>query len=168
MPIGLSPLSALEIPVWPIPTSLHTLPFPGCANRAPGMSLFHRSVSGPHRGGQPLARCVQADTPYQRWENPTQQLLLDPGISSSPTGAHNNLQFAFPALSPPCGELMFPAPTCRLSCRCGMPIPTRRTCATRGDGWAPEYAICLVGGGHRCVCYFGGGQNPNVRSYHTC
>ena len=31
----------------------HPLPFPsvGCANAAPRLSLFHRSVSGPHGGG---------------------------------------------------------------------------------------------------------------------
>ena len=38
-------------------------PLGGCANGAPGLSLFHCSVSGPHGGGQlpsPLAGCVQA------------------------------------------------------------------------------------------------------------
>ena len=49
----------------------YVLPYPsvGCANGAAGLSLFHCSVSGPHRGGQllsSLARCVQVGTQYQR------------------------------------------------------------------------------------------------------
>ena len=43
-----------------------SFPLGGCANGAPGLSLFHCSVSGPHREGHPpspLARCVQVDTP---------------------------------------------------------------------------------------------------------
>ena len=52
VPIGLSPPCALPLPAWPILISLLTLPFPlgGCANGAPGLSLFHCSVLGPHRG----------------------------------------------------------------------------------------------------------------------
>ena len=44
-------------------------PLVGCANGAPGLSLFHCSVSGPRGGGQlslPLARCVQAVIPNRR------------------------------------------------------------------------------------------------------
>ena len=68
VPIGLSRPSALDLPVLPILSSLHTpsLPLVGCANEAPELSQFHCSVSCPHRGGQrpsPLARCVWADCP---------------------------------------------------------------------------------------------------------
>ena len=50
-----------------------------------GVSLIHCFVSGPHRGGQqppPLARCAQADIPYQQWGNPPQWQLLGPGMST--------------------------------------------------------------------------------------
>ena len=67
-PISPSPPGAPPLLPWPILTSLTHPSFPlgGCANGAPGLSLFHCSVSSPHGGGQlrlPLARCVQADTP---------------------------------------------------------------------------------------------------------
>ena len=54
------------------------LPLVGCANGAPGLSLFHYSVSGPHRGG-PLARRVQAVIPNRRWGTPPQRRRLGPG-----------------------------------------------------------------------------------------
>ena len=46
-----------------------SFPLVGCANGAPGLSLFHCPVSHPHRGGQlpsTLARSVQVDAPYRR------------------------------------------------------------------------------------------------------
>ena len=46
-----------------------SFPLVRCANGAPRISLFHCSVSGPHRGGQqasPLARRVQALIPNRR------------------------------------------------------------------------------------------------------
>ena len=53
MLIGLSPC-ALPLPPWRILLSTHpSFPLVSCANTAPGLSLFHCSVSGPHRGGQP-------------------------------------------------------------------------------------------------------------------
>ena len=70
VPIGLSPARALPLPLPGLPSPSHT-PFlsPGnCANGAPGLSLFHCSVSGPHGGGHrplPLAGCVQVGTPIQ-------------------------------------------------------------------------------------------------------
>ena len=49
-----------------------SFPLGGCANGAPGLSLFHCSVLGPHRGGQlpsPLGQRVQVDTslPWMPW-----------------------------------------------------------------------------------------------------
>ena len=47
-----------------------SFPLGGGANGAPGLPLFHCSVSGPHRGGQrpsSLARCVPVGTPDRRW-----------------------------------------------------------------------------------------------------
>ena len=64
-PIGLPPPRALPLPAWAILTSLHCLLFPRCANGAPGLSLFHGSVPGPH-GGEPLARYVPVYTPSRR------------------------------------------------------------------------------------------------------
>ena len=55
---------------YPHPPTPPSFPLGGCANGAPGRSLFHCSVSDPHGGGQlpsPLARCVQVDTPDRRW-----------------------------------------------------------------------------------------------------
>ena len=61
------PSPCLAYPYLPTPPSS---PLGGCANGAPGLSLFHCPVSGPHRGGQlpsPLARCAQMDTPCRWW-----------------------------------------------------------------------------------------------------
>ena len=49
VPGGLSLPHGLDVPVWPIVTSLHSFPFP-CANGAPGLSRFHYSCPGPHSG----------------------------------------------------------------------------------------------------------------------
>ena len=86
-PIGRSPLSApfpsigsgAHRPLITLcPSSIYlslstslSFPLARCANGAPGLSRFHCSVSGPHRGGQLpslLARCIQVGTPYRRWE----------------------------------------------------------------------------------------------------
>ena len=70
---------------------VHEAKYEGLAG---GVSLFHSSVSGPHRGGQqpsPLARCVQVDTPYQPWGTPPHRRLLSICGVTSPTGAHNSL-----------------------------------------------------------------------------
>ena len=60
-----------------------SLPFPlgGCTHGAPGLSLFHCSVSGPHRGGQlplPLARCVSLGTPIPAVGNPSPTAAFGP------------------------------------------------------------------------------------------
>ena len=55
-PVTFLSLLGLSLPLYT------PLPWVGCANRAPALSLVHCSVLGPHRGGQlpsPLARCVQ-------------------------------------------------------------------------------------------------------------
>ena len=83
---------------YPDPPPYPSSPLVGCANGAPGLSLFHCSVSSPHRGGQLpllLTRCVHVDTPDRRWGRPPQRRLMGPRMSTygvtSPTGAHNNL-----------------------------------------------------------------------------
>ena len=66
---------------------------------APGLSL---SVSGPHREGQrssPLAKCVQAKTPHQRWRNPLQRWALGFGMSNCRVNITTfNFPFAFCSL----------------------------------------------------------------------
>ena len=85
--------------------SLLSLPLPPCSpflslgrlcQRAPGLALFHCSVSGPHRGGQlpsPLARSVPVDPPYRRCGTPPQRRLLGPRMSTcgGVTSACHNL-----------------------------------------------------------------------------
>ena len=81
---------------------LTSLPLVGSANGVPGRSLVHKSVSGPHRGGQrpsPLAGCVRVDVPCRRWRNPLQRRLLGPGMSTcgvtsmTPQGATRSVNF---------------------------------------------------------------------------
>ena len=57
MPIGLSPPCAVPLPACPthLPTP-PSLPSAGCANRAPGLSLFCCAVSGSHGKGNSLHR----------------------------------------------------------------------------------------------------------------
>ena len=96
------PLTTLRPPsprlAYPYLPTHPSFPSVGCANGTPGLSLFHCSVLGPHRGGQlpsPLARYVPVDTPYRRWGTPPQRRPLGSRMSTcgvtSPTGAHNNL-----------------------------------------------------------------------------
>ena len=97
-----------------------SFPLVGCANRAPGLSLFHCSVSGRQRGGpqpSPLARCIPADTPNVRWGNPPQQRLLGPRMSmckvTSPTVVKISL-LSLHSQSSPCGlQVPGPLPACR-------------------------------------------------------
>ena len=82
---------------YPYLTTPPSFSLAGCANGAPRLSLFHCSVSGPHRGGQPPSpwfRCVPVHTPYRRCGIPHQRRLLGPRMScgvTSAMGPHNNL-----------------------------------------------------------------------------
>ena len=85
VPIGLSPPCTPSSPCLCDPHRPTHPSFPSvrCAHGAPGLSLFHCSVSGPHGGGQrpsPLAGCAQAARPGGGG-NPLQQRLLGPGMS---------------------------------------------------------------------------------------
>ena len=93
VPIGPSPPRALTLPLPGLSLPpLHPLPFPSgrCANGAPGLSLSHCPVSGPHGGGQrpsPLARPVQVDTPVTAAFGPRDVHLRGHLPHSGTTGA---------------------------------------------------------------------------------
>ena len=110
-PVGLSPSSALDLPVLPILTSLH-VPLVGCAKGGPGLFLFHCSASGPHG---PLARGVWVDPPIRPLEEPLPPAAAGPWdvhLVTSPTGAQGNLQPALSRahLSPPSGKRITSSP----------------------------------------------------------
>ena len=98
VPIGLSPPlcpSSPSLAYLSLSTSL-SFPSGGCANGDPGLSLFHCSVSGPHRGGQlPLPLAGSKRAPNTSGGEPLPNSgVLGPRMSTcgdnSPMGAHNN------------------------------------------------------------------------------
>ena len=95
-PNGLEHLTTLPNPAYPYHPAHPSFPLVVCASRAPGLSLFHDSVLGPHRGGQ---------RPLARWSNGGYWALGCPLAGSLPlTGAHVASASCFPRLptaSPP-------------------------------------------------------------------
>ena len=89
-------MPSLPLPGLPLtPPTPPSFPSGGCANGAPGLSLFHCSVSGPHGGGplpSPLVTRVQVDTPVPAVGDPSPTAALRPRNVhlrvASPTGAH--------------------------------------------------------------------------------
>ena len=83
-PIGLPPPRALPpsaCPIFPPPPTPPSLAPGVCPNEAPGLSLCHCSVSGPHGGGQlpsALPQCVQADTPVPAVGGPSPTAAFRP------------------------------------------------------------------------------------------
>ena len=147
MPIDLSPTSTRALPVSPILTSLRSLPFPWyvCANEAPGVSLFHSSVSRPHGGRQRpslLAMCIQADTPIPAVGKPS------PTAAVRPLDIYLQVQFPDEGTEQP-STCLSPRPVLHVAAALRAPNPP-----------APLGSVVYVGGGgvaHEWVEWSGDG-----------
>ena len=162
--MGLPPPRALEPRSCLSSSPPRTLPLPQSgAPGAPGASLSHCSVPGPHGGGQrpsPLARGIQADAPTPAPGNPN-SVCGAPGCPlvgvTSPTGAHHILRrtrsraqssrgaSASPVLPP---TPLWATPHNAQS-NCGFPPPESPLPKTKGDEF---YFIAYKKGFDRFYC----------------